>query len=146
MLSCNLAVVIVNIYFCFIRILGSIRLNCIREICASLSCLIMALTKEDIVFVDTSGGSRLLRLKQAFSDPMTELYLMFFQYVIPMFESRNLLLQRGDPQIHQLYSIYEGLYEDLLQSFLEPAYIMKFEGVTKIQLDAHTVEYIQGKY
>lgn len=71
---------------------------------------------------------------------------MFFQYVIPLFETRNQVLQRGDPQIHMVYTTYYDLYEDLLQSFLDPDYITQFDDVSDIELDVHTIEYVRGRY
>ena len=39
------------------------------------------------------------RLKNRFSDPMKELYLLFYQAILPVFNSVNLMLQRTAPMI-----------------------------------------------
>ena len=54
-----------------------------------------------------SGQSRLARLQSRFSDPMTEVYLMFYQAVLPMFTSVNLMLQRDAPMV---YLVRESLF------------------------------------
>ena len=40
---------------------------------------------------------------QAFTDPMTEVYLLFFQATIPTFTDFNLLLQREQSAIYLLH-------------------------------------------
>ena len=53
----------------------------------------------------TTGNSRFERLQSVFfSDPMTIVYLHFFNHALPVFDDLNLLLQRQDPQIHRLLS------------------------------------------
>ena len=44
----------------------------------------------------------LSRLQALFNDPMTEVYLLFYQSVMPVFTRINLLLQRNSPCIHFL--------------------------------------------
>ncbi|CAJ1061395.1 Hypothetical predicted protein [Xyrichtys novacula] len=46
---------------------------------------------------------RFRRLVDAFSNPMTEVYLLFFQSVLPVFSALNLLLQRGKSSIFLLH-------------------------------------------
>ncbi|KAF3840264.1 hypothetical protein F7725_018981, partial [Dissostichus mawsoni] len=54
-------------------------------------------------FQSTEGNQpRLKRLQGAFSDPMTEVYLLFYQSTIPAFTSLNLLFQRQHPSIFLL--------------------------------------------
>lgn len=80
----------------------------------------------------------------AFGNPMTELYLMFYQYTNPLFEKNNHLLQSGAPQIHVLHMTYYQLYNDLLQSFLSPQCLGEFEDVSDVVLDPNTIEYVTG--
>ena len=49
------------------------------------------------------GAKRFKRLKKAFDDRMTEVYLYFFSGVLPIFKQKNLLLQREDPCIHLVH-------------------------------------------
>ena len=46
---------------------------------------------------------RFSRLVEAFSNPLTEVYLVFFQATLPVFSALNLLLQREKASIFQLY-------------------------------------------
>ena len=52
-------------------------------------------------FLSASGaGDRFRRLKNAFRDPMQEIYLLFYQGVLPVFTTFNKYLQREEPLIH----------------------------------------------
>lgn len=55
-----------------------------------------------LLFID-DNQPRFRRLQEAFSDPMTEVYLLFFQATIPVFTSFNLLLQREQSSIFLLH-------------------------------------------
>ena len=58
--------------------------------------------------------SREKRLVKAFKDPITKLYAMFVQSVIPLFDSFNTFLQAEEPFIHVLYQSTMRLPEPLL--------------------------------
>lgn len=45
---------------------------------------------------------RFQRIKTIFENPMTEVYLFFFQAVLPSFTHANMFLQREEPLIHCL--------------------------------------------
>ena len=47
-------------------------------------------------------AARFLRLKKLFEDPMTEIYLLFFQSILPTLNCANKFLQREEPLIHLL--------------------------------------------
>lgn len=51
-----------------------------------------------LLFIDEKQP-RFRRLQEVFSDPMTEVYPLFFQATIPVFTSFNLLLQREQSSI-----------------------------------------------
>ena len=51
------------------------------------------------------------------SDPLTEVYLLFYQSIAPVFTTVNLLLQRDSPCIHFLHAM-EGLLKKLLGRFI----------------------------
>ena len=46
---------------------------------------------------------RFKRVKTSFNDSMTEVYLLFYQVVLPCFINFNKLLQREESLIHKLY-------------------------------------------
>lgn len=54
--------------------------------------------------LNPENSNRFERLRGIFSDPMTIMYLHFFNHALPVFDDLNLLLQRQDPQIHRLLS------------------------------------------
>ena len=95
---------------------------------------------------DKGEGSqkKLKRLQEIFSDDLTELFLRFYQYVIPIFEERNVQLQRREPQIHVLYDIYYGLYEEILTAYIDPE---MFEGkvdIADISLASDDIQHVEG--
>lgn len=51
---------------------------------------------------------RFRRLVEAFSNPLTEVYLLFLQATLPVFSTLNLLLQREKASIFQLYDEVNG--------------------------------------
>lgn len=51
---------------------------------------------------------RFRRLVEAFSNPLTEVYLLFLQATFPVFSTLNLLLQREKASIFQLYEEVNG--------------------------------------
>ena len=54
-------------------------------------------------FLSASGADdRSRRLKNPFRDPMLEIYLLFYQGVLPVFTTFNKYLQREEPLIYQL--------------------------------------------
>ncbi|RXN16530.1 hypothetical protein ROHU_027475 [Labeo rohita] len=63
---------------------------------------------------------RLKRLQGAFSDPMTEVYLLFYQATIPVFTSLNLLLQRENPSIFLLQDEMIKFIRKLCSKFILP--------------------------
>ena len=58
------------------------------------------------------------RLRKHFENPMTEIYLMFFQAVIPTFTTINEFLQRGEPVIHLLLDQLESFLKKLAGKFI----------------------------
>ena len=69
--------------------------------CHSINCILVI----QRFFLSLIGEKQLRfrRLKEAFSDPMTEVYLLFFQATMPVFTTFNLLLQREQSSIFLLH-------------------------------------------
>ena len=63
--------------------------------------------------------ARFKRLKKSFNNPMTEIYLYFYQSVLPTFTNFNQLLQRSDPCIFLVYEGCWGIYKKVLGKFLK---------------------------
>ncbi|XP_063058610.1 uncharacterized protein LOC134452176 isoform X2 [Engraulis encrasicolus] len=65
--------------------------------------------------------ARIRRLQEAFSNPMTEVHLLFYQATIPAFSSLNFLLQREQPSIYLLYDEMVNFIRKLCARFMVPA-------------------------
>ena len=61
---------------------------------------------------------RLLRLQKHFMDPLTEIYLLFYQSVLPLFSEINTFLQFEEPKIHTSRSELVSFIQKLLGRFL----------------------------
>ena len=60
---------------------------------------------------ESDSSPRFKRLPKAFSDPMTEVNLIFFHAVMSMFTTPNKMLQREDPSLY--------IIDDIINSFLK---------------------------
>ena len=72
------------------------------------------------------------RFKQSvFKETMTEVHLMFLQYVLPTFTNFNKFLQREDPLIYCLHCEMENFMSKLACKFIKPESIvaMKVENL-----------------
>lgn len=73
-----------------------------------------------------------LRLKDTFESPSTQLYLLFFQSVIPIFESANVLMQHEAPLIHQYQRELTSLFSSILSRFIKPTTIVDSNSIFEI--------------
>ena len=64
-------------------------------------------------------------------DPMTEIYLLFHQSVLPMFTHFNLLLQREEPCIYLLHDEMNGFLKKLCGKFLS---LEEIRNISQLQL------------
>ncbi|XP_072168656.1 uncharacterized protein [Diadema setosum] len=64
--------------------------------------------------------ARFRRLNERFSDPMTEVHLLFYQATLPAFTDFNLLLQRQDPSVHHLHGQMHLYIKKLMSKFVKP--------------------------
>ena len=63
---------------------------------------------------------RLCRLKKRFADPMTEVYLLFYQAILPVFTVANLMFQRTAPMIHLVRGSLFSLIRKTMEKFIIP--------------------------
>ena len=83
-------------------------------------------------FLSASGaGDRFRRLKNAFRDPMLEIYLLFHQGVLPVFTTFNKYLQREEPLIYQLSEAQEHFMNKLAARFIKPEVIQDIRSEEK---------------
>ena len=73
---------------------------------------------------ENEPAARFQRLNKVFSDPMTEIYLLFMQSVLPTFNDTNKFLQSEEPLIHCLQPQLFGLLKKLLSKFVKPSLIV----------------------
>ncbi len=65
---------------------------------------------------------RFKRLHDLFEDPITEVYLLFFQSVLPCLTHTNhQFLQREEPLVHCLQPQLLSLYKKILEKFVKPS-------------------------
>ena len=77
-------------------------------------------------FLSASGvGDRLRRLKNAFRDPVLEIYLLFYQGVLPVLTSFNKYLQREESIIYQLPESQERFMNKLAARSIKPEVIQE---------------------
>lgn len=77
---------------------------------------------------------------------MTEVYLLFYQSVIPLFTRFNKLLQREDPVIFLISKEIIAFVKNLLSRFVKPQHIVDAsEDVTKIKYSDHTCQLEDSK-
>jgi len=76
--------------------------------------------------------ARFKRLQEKFSNPITEVYLLFLQSIMPLFTRFNQLLQREDPMIHVLYSQMRKFLKGIMCRFIKPSVIKDIRDVTEI--------------
>ena len=68
---------------------------------------------------ERSTKKRFKRLKKAFADPLTEVYISFFTSVLPLFTHYNLFLQRSDPQAHNVHPMTQSLVKKTASRFMK---------------------------
>ena len=67
---------------------------------------------------EESDQDRLARLKKRFSDSMTEVYLLFYQAILPVFTSVNLMLQRTALMIYLVRGFLFSLVRNTMGKFI----------------------------
>ena len=75
------------------------------------------------------------RLVKAFKDPVTKLYAMFVQSVIPIFDSFNAFLHSEEPLVHVLYESTTRLHRSLLSRFIIPEVISSADDILSIGIE-----------
>lgn len=70
------------------------------------------------------------KAKQIFeklSNPCSELYLQFLDFVLPILTTLNILFQSQSPQIHLAYDRMAASYKSILEYYLKPEYIQSVD-------------------
>ena len=74
---------------------------------------------------ENESQARFKRLQKHFNDPLTEVYLLFLQSVLPSFTHCNQFLQREEPLMHVLQPQLENLIKNVLGKFVKPAVLVE---------------------
>ena len=84
---------------------------------------------------ESCSQARFLRLQALFADPLTEVYLMFFQSVLPVFNHFNLFLQREAPCIHLIQGHCQSLLKKVLGRFVKSDVIKDAPSLSEVSID-----------
>ena len=76
---------------------------------------------------ENEKDKRFLRLSEAFSEPMTEFNLLFFQASLPTFTNFNKFLQTEEPLIHCLHAEMQTFMNKLASKFIKPDVIRQLK-------------------
>ena len=82
---------------------------------------------------ECSSEQRFIRLQT--DTPMTEVYLLFYQSVLPVFNHFNQFLQREDPCIHLVHECCESLLKKLLVKFVKLSTIKTTATLVEVNID-----------
>ena len=77
------------------------------------------------------------RLKNAFKNPMTEIYLMFFSSGLPTFTTTNLLLQPENPCIYFIHDALNRFLTQVAGRFMTVCSIKSEDRLSTINLENH---------
>ena len=83
---------------------------------------------------ESESQERFKRLAKAFGNPMTEIYLLFFQSVLPTFNRCNLFLQREEPSIFLVADGIKSFLKSLIGRFLTIESILSSDNVENVDL------------
>ena len=81
---------------------------------------------------ESESQARFVRLQSAFDNPMTEVYLLFYEAVLPTFTCLNLLLQREDPCIFLIADAIRSFLKKILAKFVTIQAIKSKSDVTTV--------------
>lgn len=81
---------------------------------------------------ESESQPRFRRLVAAFERPMTEVYLLFYESVLPTFTHINLLLQREDPNIYLVADAIRCFFRKLLSKFVTLQAIREQSDITNV--------------
>ena len=87
---------------------------------------------------ENESQARFCRLSAAFEDPMTEVYLLFYESVLPTFTHINLLLLREDPNIYLVADAIRSFLRKFLSRFLTFHAIKSVDDITLVDFQDET--------
>ena len=94
----------------------------------SVTIIYVTLFTTKYIFVADENEPRFRRLRSLFEDPMTEVYLLFYQSSLQAFINFNMFLQREDPIIPVVHEQTTSFLRKLGSKFLTVAAIKEADG------------------
>lgn len=86
------------------------------------------------IYVHVEGSDqRFQRLHDVYVNPISEVYLMFYQSVLPVFVNFNKLLQHEEPLIYMLAEEMESFLKKLLGKFVSIAAIKQASSIVRVE-------------
>ena len=79
--------------------------------------------------------ARYLRLQALFTNPLTEVYLLFYQSVLPVFNHFNLFLQRDGPCVHLVHDHCQSLLKKVLGRFVQTEVIKAAHSLSEVNIN-----------
>ena len=79
--------------------------------------------------------ARFEHLRKVYADPMTEVYLMFYQATLQIFVKFNKFLQREDPIIRVMLSQMNSFLKKLFGMFVKVSTIKAAEDICSVSYD-----------
>ena len=87
---------------------------------------------------ESESQARFVCLRSAFDNPMTEVYLLFYEVVLPTFTCLNLLMQREDPSIFLVADEMRSFIRKILAKFVTIQAIKSKNDVTAVPYECVT--------
>ena len=90
--------------------------------------LIEQLPALKLYFTNAAISDRILAAESILnklSDPSTELYLGFLQFILPLFNDLNKEMQSERPKIHTLFDRVSVAFRTIVECYLKPEYVAK---------------------
>ncbi len=101
----------------------------------SVTIIYVTLFTTKYIFVADENEPRFRRLRSLFKDPMTEVYLLFYQSSLQAFINFNMFLQREDPIIPVVHEQTTSFLRKLGSKFLTVAAIIRRQMAILIPLN-----------
>ena len=86
---------------------------------------------------ESESCPRFKRLKEHFQSPLTEVYLLFYNAILPSFTTTNRFLQREDPCIYLVHEKLQSFIKQLMGKFITLNAIKSAEDLTKVNITKH---------
>ena len=87
--------------------------------------------------------ARFQRLKEHFERHITEIYLMFYQAIIPAFTALNKFLQRETPCVHLVHEKLEAFLRKILGKFIKVTALQGLDSVECIEYFVNRFPFLQ---